>query len=83
MAEIAALEIMPRFRNLAAGDIRKKHGGETVTVADEAAERALSPRLAALLPGSGVLGEEGAAADPGTLALLAGDAPVWVIDPID
>jgi len=83
MAEIAQSEVMPRFRKLAAGDIRMKDGNETVTVADEAAERALSPRLIALLPGSVVLGEEGAAADPGTLARLAGDAPVWVIDPID
>lgn len=83
MAEVAAEEIMPRFRNLAAGDIRMKDGNETVTVADEAAERALSPRLMALLPGSVVVGEEGAAADPGMLARLSGDAPVWVIDPID
>ncbi|MCC7049227.1 MAG: inositol monophosphatase [Alphaproteobacteria bacterium] len=83
MAEVAATEIMPRFRNLAAGDIRKKHGDETVTVADEAAERALAPRLRALIPGSVVVGEEGTAADSGLLNLLAGRDPVWVIDPID
>jgi fructose-1,6-bisphosphatase/inositol monophosphatase family enzyme len=83
MAEVAATEIMPRFRNLAEADIRKKHGDETVTVADEAAERALEPRLRALVPGSVVVGEEGVAADSGVLGLLAGKDPVWVVDPID
>lgn len=83
MAEVAQREVMPRFRKLAAGDIRMKDGNETVTVADEAAERALSPRLMEFLPGSVVLGEEGAAADPAMVDRLAGDAPVWVIDPID
>lgn len=83
LAEVAAAEVMPRFRNLAADEIRKKQGDETVTVADEAAERALSPRLLAMLPGSVVLGEEAAAADPGLMARLMGEAPVWLIDPID
>ncbi len=74
---------MPRFRKLAEGDIRKKHGDETVTVADEEAERALTRHLHALLPGSLVVGEEAAAEDRAVLDHLAGDAPVWVIDPID
>jgi len=30
-----------------------------------------------------VLGEEAAAQDRGRFALLAGEAPVWVIDPVD
>ncbi|MCK6454177.1 MAG: inositol monophosphatase [Alphaproteobacteria bacterium] len=81
--EVAATEIMPRFRKLAEGDIRKKHGDETVTVADEAAERALTRRLHDLLPGSLVVGEEAAAEDRAVLDRLAGDDPVWVIDPID
>lgn len=83
MAEVAATEIMPRFRNLAKEDIRKKHGDETVTIADEAAELAMAPRLRALIPGSVVVGEEGVAADSAILNLLAGDDPVWVVDPID
>ena len=36
-----------------------------------------------MLPGSLVVGEEGVAADPGVLEALSGDAPVWIIDPID
>ena len=83
LADVAAQEIVPLFRNLKHGDVRKKAGDETVTVADEAAERALTSRLTALLPGSVAVGEEGAAENPVVMDLLAGDAPVWVIDPVD
>jgi len=81
--ETAAAEVMPRFRALAEADIRKKRGGEVVTVADEAAERVLARRLAPLVPGSLVLGEEATAADPARMDALAGADPVWIIDPID
>ena len=74
---------MPRHARLAAGDVREKGPGDLVTVADEAVERRLSPVLIDLLPGSCILGEEGAAADPALLDRLAGGAPVWVIDPVD
>jgi fructose-1,6-bisphosphatase/inositol monophosphatase family enzyme len=83
IAEIAAEEIMPRFAKLAAHDVREKAPGDIVTIADEAAEHRLTPRLVDLLPGSCVLGEEGAAKSPELLGRLAGDAPVWVIDPVD
>jgi fructose-1,6-bisphosphatase/inositol monophosphatase family enzyme len=83
IAEIAAEEIMPRFTKLAASDVREKGPGELVTIADEATEHRLTPLLTQLLPGSCVLGEEGAAASPDLLDRLAGDAPVWVIDPVD
>ena len=58
LEEAAATAIMPRFRRLAAGDIRQKAPGDLVTVADEAVEARLSPLLTALVPGSIVLGEE-------------------------
>jgi len=83
VAEVAAEELMPRFRHLEAGDVRDKGPGDPVTVADEAAERALTRRLAALLPGSLVVGEEAASADPDVVKRLSGDAPVWIIDPVD
>jgi fructose-1,6-bisphosphatase/inositol monophosphatase family enzyme len=83
IAEIAAEEILPRFTKLAAGDVREKAPGDLVTIADEATEHRLTPLLTQLLPGSCVLGEEGAAASPALLERLAGDAPVWVIDPVD
>lgn len=81
--EVAASEIMPRFRNLNPEDVEEKAVNDYVTVADKAAEVALSQRLTALLPGSVVLGEEGFAKDKGLLRLLDEDAPVWIIDPID
>ena len=83
IAEVAAEEIMPRYAKLAAGDVREKGPGDLVTVADEAVERRLTPRFEALLPGSVVLGEEAAAADPSVIDVLDGDAPVWVVDPVD
>lgn len=82
--EVAAEEIMPRWRNLAAEDVRtKSHAGDLVTVADHAAEVALTTRLVAALPGSNVVGEEAVAADPTVLELFRRPDPVWVVDPID
>jgi len=83
VAETAAEEVMPRFAKLARADITEKRPGDIVTVADVAAEQRLTARLSALVPGSLVVGEESVAADAGVLARLAGDDPVWVIDPID
>jgi fructose-1,6-bisphosphatase/inositol monophosphatase family enzyme len=80
---VSATEVMPRFKNLSAGDIREKHPGDFVTVADEASEKALSAALMALLPGSIVVGEEAVAKDPGVLARFGEGKPVWVVDPID
>lgn len=74
---------MPRFAKLARTDITEKRPGDLVTVADVAAERRLTERLTALLPGSLVVGEEAVAADPDVLRRLDGNDPVWVIDPID
>lgn len=81
--EAAAIEIMPRFQRLAAGDIREKAPGDLVTIADEAVEARLSPLLSSLLPGSLVLGEEAAAADPTLMNHLFGEESVWIIDPVD
>lgn len=82
--EVAEREIMPHFRQLSAGDIRHKSGPtDLVTVADEAAERALTPRLLELAPGSTVVGEEAVAADPAVLDRVFGDCPAWIIDPVD
>ena len=80
----AAAEIMPRFRQLAAHEIVEKNGPhDLVTVADRAAEAHLAASLTALLPGSVVVGEEAVHADPGVYAALRGDAPVWIVDPVD
>ncbi|MGW0119491.1 inositol monophosphatase family protein [Streptomyces sp. NPDC003327] len=80
----AATEIMPRFRQLAAADIVEKSGPhDLVTVADRAAETQLTTALTALLPGSVVVGEEAVHADPDVYGALRGDAPVWIVDPVD
>ncbi|MFG2946914.1 inositol monophosphatase family protein [Streptomyces adustus] len=82
--EAAAAEIMPRFRRLGASEIDQKSGPhDLVTDADRNAERYLTKELAALLPGSVVVGEEAVDADPTTYDAIQGDAPVWIVDPVD
>lgn len=84
LRDVAATEILPRFRNLVASDIREKNPGDLVTVADEAAEKVLTGRLRDLLPGSIVIGEEACAADPDLVHQLAtAPEPAWIIDPVD
>ncbi|MEU9478771.1 inositol monophosphatase family protein [Streptomyces sp. NPDC048191] len=80
----AAAEILPRFRRLAADEVDQKSGPhDLVTDADRLAEVRLTADLGALLPGSVVVGEEAVHADPATYAALQGDAPVWIVDPVD
>ncbi|MFB6818975.1 inositol monophosphatase family protein [Streptomyces sp. NPDC056347] len=80
----AAAEIMPRFRRLAGHEILEKNGPhDLVTVADRLAEEHLTASLTRLLPGSVVVGEEAVHADPKVYDALGGDAPVWIVDPVD
>ncbi len=82
--EVAETVVLPRWRNLAEGDVtRKANQGGLVTIADHEAEAMFKARLPALLPGSRVIGEEGVAADPGLLRGFEDDGPLWVVDPID
>ncbi|WP_119165487.1 inositol monophosphatase family protein [Algihabitans albus] len=84
IAEVAAEVVLPRFRALAAHEVRDKGVNDFVTVADEEAEAALAERLPGLLPGSWVLGEEMVARGELSMEALAeSDAPVWVVDPVD
>ncbi|MFE0676381.1 inositol monophosphatase family protein [Streptomyces sp. NPDC058867] len=80
----AALEIMPRWRKLAEHEVDQKNGPhDLVTDADRKAEQYLTEALGALLPGSVVVGEEAVHADPTTYEAIRGDAPVWIVDPVD
>ncbi|MGQ4490660.1 inositol monophosphatase [Streptomyces sp. SAS_281] len=80
----AAPEIMPRYRQLAAHEVVEKNGPhDLVTVADRRAEEHLTASLGRLLPGSVVVGEEAVHADPKVYEALGGDAPVWIVDPVD
>lgn len=84
VAAAAAAEIWPRFRNLAAGEVRTKAGPhDMVTAADLAAERAIEAALERMFPGVPVVGEEGAAADPSLLARVGAAEAVFVCDPVD
>lgn len=73
--------ILPRFRNLGAGEIIEKAADDLVTIADREAEIALTEGLAAIDPSLAIVGEEAAHADPAVLDALSGDC--WIIDPID
>lgn len=82
--QVAQTEVMPRWRNLSDLDIREKSGPkDLVTVADEASEKLLEELLPDLLPGSVLIGEESVERDRSLLSMIDGDAPVWIVDPID
>lgn len=80
--EAAEAEILPRFKNLQALQIREKKPNQLVTEADIEAERVLSRRLREVLPGA-IVGEEGVEADPSLMSALERPGVVWVIDPVD
>jgi fructose-1,6-bisphosphatase/inositol monophosphatase family enzyme len=81
---VARAEIMPRFRNLGAGDVLEKSGPmDLVTVADEAAETSLAEALTRLYPGCIIVGEEAATRDPSVLNGIAAAPLCFVLDPID
>lgn len=87
-AEMAALlrfaaerSIMPRWRNLADGEVEEKSKDDLVTVADREVEQFLSDALTRLAPGVAVVGEEAVHGDPSVLERLSGSC--WIIDPID
>ena len=81
--DVAAQEIMPRYKMLAKDEIEEKSKGDLVTIADRQAELWLTPRLEALVAGSRVLGEEATAATPDLLKIVEGDTPYWTVDPVD
>ena len=80
---VARAEILPRFRNLDPGEVDAKRAfDDLVTVADTAAEAALTARVHDILPDAAVVGEEAVAADAAVLDRVRADRCV-VIDPID
>ncbi|MFC7398562.1 inositol monophosphatase family protein [Chelatococcus sp. GCM10030263] len=84
LREVARAEILPRFRKLGAGAIRRKSSmHDLVTDADEAAELAITAALRRLFPAAVIVGEESTAANPGLLNHLADAELAFVVDPID
>ncbi len=82
--EAAEVDIMPRFRSLAAHEVTEKKPGDVVTVADHDAEERLTRLLGGLTPGALVVGEEAAHQKPHLLDRLGEErGPLWIIDPVD
>lgn len=81
MQRVSQQAILPRFRNLAVGEIEDKGGNDPVTIADREAEVLLREGLAAIDGSLACVGEEAAHADPAILDRL-GDS-CWIVDPVD
>lgn len=81
MQRVTQHAILPRFRNLAAGEVEDKGGNDPVTIADREAEVLLREGLSTIDSTIACVGEEAAHADPTVLDLL--DKDCWIVDPID
>lgn len=81
LRRVAEDTILPRYRNLAEGEIAEKAPDDLVTVADGEAEAMLAEGLQWIIPGLPVVGEEAAHADPAVLGRLSGEC--WIVDPLD
>ncbi|MGE8355678.1 MAG: inositol monophosphatase family protein [Microvirgula sp.] len=79
LREIAQTEVMPRFLRVSA---TRKHDGTPFTEADLATQDALARALPDIIPAP-VLGEEMSPCEQAALWDKAGDAGIWVVDPID
>lgn len=81
--DVAYRVVLPRFRDLAAGEISEKSPGDLVTAVDVEAEQVITAGLTELAAGIPVVGEEAVEADPSLLRLLERDGLAFVVDPID
>ncbi len=81
MKRVTQEVILPRFQNLAKGEIIEKASDDLVTIADREAEVMLAEGLAAIDSRPAIVGEEAVHADPSITDALSGDC--WIIDPID
>lgn len=80
----ARAEILPRFRNLTAGQISEKTGPQDlVTEADTGAEAMIARAILARFPNATILGEEGFAANQSLRGTAAQAELAFVIDPVD
>jgi fructose-1,6-bisphosphatase/inositol monophosphatase family enzyme len=80
----ARAEIMPRFRNLSAGDIRtKSNADDLVTDADTKAESMITRALQIAFPSALIIGEEAVNEKPELLDGIADAQLAFHIDPVD
>ncbi|MBB4569849.1 myo-inositol-1(or 4)-monophosphatase [Rhizobium leucaenae] len=84
VAEAAAREILPRFRNLGVDGVSEKTSAiDVVTEADLLAERHITAALKARFPDALTVGEEAYEADRSVVPALADAELAFVIDPVD
>jgi fructose-1,6-bisphosphatase/inositol monophosphatase family enzyme len=84
LREAARAEILPRFRDIEAANVRQKSSHlDLVTDADVAAEAWIAADLARAFPGAVIVGEEAASRDPAALSGLAAADLAFVVDPVD
>ena len=82
--EVAAEEILPRFRALSPGDIAtKSRQDDLVTIADREAERRLTEAAHRILPEAVVVGEESVAEKPALRNAVAEAETCLIVDPVD
>jgi len=81
--QAADTAIVPRYQTLTRSDVHEKRPGDYVTIADRECEQLLVESLASIDPGTPVLGEEAAAADPELSQQLLNHERLWVVDPLD
>ncbi|WP_394728408.1 inositol monophosphatase family protein [Altererythrobacter sp. GH1-8] len=77
----AERSMLPRFQNLADGEIEQKGKDDPVTIVDREVEAFLTDALTKLAPGVPIVGEEAAHADKAVLDHLSSQC--WIIDPLD
>lgn len=82
LREAARLAILPRFNVGQPIDADFKAADEAVTAADRESEQILHDRLAALIPGANIVGEEAVHFAPRLMAKLS-EGTCWIIDPLD
>lgn len=86
MRDAARLAVMPRFGTAGAALVADKAlrpgESEPVTAADRECEAILSDRLARLIPGAAIVGEEAVHQQPELLVGL-GSGTCWIVDPLD
>ena len=81
IAEEAGRLLLDRFGRLAPGEIERIGRRDVVTRADRESEELIRARLVRAFPGVPMLGEEGAKGSRSRA--VAGDGPVFVVDPLD
>lgn len=83
LRDVSDRYILPRFRQLEAGEIETKSSDtDFVTIADKEAEIALTDILSNRYPDATIIGEEACAVRP-ALKQQANDGLVFTIDPVD